>query len=187
MGVLVAPSQVVSDAADAAASGMADTAVSQAVLKPMQIQEVESKRRKYLEQMPDMQGEDAQKSVKKLLGSIGIEVYQAYLEMLEPHHKLYSPVDAVPATFDADNRIRFFDITCKLHSLRHTAVHKNVAVLVFALFEAVFIGYRELFSCFLDGMYPIKPINGWIRIVLFMESLSGGVVCDNSHEIEIIL
>lgn len=111
MGVLAAPSQVVSDAADAAASGMADTAVSQAVLKPMQIQEVESKRRKYLEQMPDMQGEDAQKSVKKLLGSIGIEVYQAYLEMLEPHHKLYSPVDAVPATFDADNRIRFFDIT----------------------------------------------------------------------------
>lgn len=53
--------------------------------------------------------------------------------------------------------------------------------------EEGFALYEDLFSCFLDGMYPIKPINGWIRIVLFMESLSGGVVCDNSHEIEIIL
>lgn len=84
-----------------------DGVATLSVLSPKQLQEVEERRDKYLAEKPNMDGEETQSFIKKHIGAIGIEVYQAYLEQLD---RIYSPVDANLDHFDEVNRIRFFDI-----------------------------------------------------------------------------
>lgn len=85
-----------------------DGIASMSALSPKQLMEIDAKRDQFLSGKPDMDGEETQAIIQKNMGAIGIEVYQAYLEQLST---IYSPVDSISDSFDADNRIRFFDIT----------------------------------------------------------------------------
>lgn len=94
----------VTDTTSKAADGVARAAV----LSPQQVQRVNEKRNAYLSEKKDMQGDEAQEFIRRKLGSVGIEVYQAYLDQLKT---FYQPMDAAIERFDALNRIRYFDIS----------------------------------------------------------------------------
>ena len=73
-----------------------------------QLLEIEDRRRKYLDQIPDMSEEAIQSAVQNNLGAMAIEVYQDYLNKLGV---VYEPVDLLPEKYRADRRIMYFDIT----------------------------------------------------------------------------
>lgn len=81
-------------------------------LSGKQIQEIEEKKKKYLEEKPNMNSEENQKLVKKMLGTLGTEVYNAYLPELD---SIYTPIPTIPDEGDdktsSANRIAYFDIT----------------------------------------------------------------------------
>ncbi|MDE6087631.1 MAG: DUF87 domain-containing protein [Oscillospiraceae bacterium] len=90
-----------------AARKAADKLTAVSVLSPTQLEETERKRQAYLTQKPNMTGMEAQETIRKNLGAVGIEVHQAYLEQIGEN---YIPVDTGVQNFDEINRIRYFDI-----------------------------------------------------------------------------
>ena len=86
----------------------ADALATMGGLSPSQIEEVEKKRQRYLAEKPDMESEEVQELIRKSLGAVGIEVYQAYLEQIK---NIYKPVNNFVYNLDECNRIRFFEIT----------------------------------------------------------------------------
>ena len=125
MGVLANPKQFLAQKAVSAAKKVGDGVSTLSALSPKQLQEVEMKRAAYLSEKPDMNGEETQSIIRKNMGAIGIEVYQAYLKQLET---IYSPVDVVMENFDEDNRIRFFDITKWVTDAEEQSLDKLVNV-----------------------------------------------------------
>lgn len=73
-------------------------------LSSKQIDRIEERKKNYILENPENKCE----LVQRQLGTIGIEVYQAYLSELS---NVYTPVSLVPDNFDADARIAYFDIT----------------------------------------------------------------------------
>lgn len=125
MGVLSNAKQFLARKAVAAAKKAGDGIAMLSSLSPKQLQEIDDKRRAYLADKPDMTGEEAQSMIRKNMGAIGIEVYQAYLQQLGA---IYSPVDAMLDDFDADNRIRFFEITKWVRDSEEKSLDKLVNV-----------------------------------------------------------
>ena len=76
-------------------------------LSPLQVDEVNKKRKQYLSQMPSMDDEKAKELIQRNLGAIGIEVHNAYLSEIS---SLYLPIEE-KKKFDAKNRIAYFEIT----------------------------------------------------------------------------
>lgn len=108
MGILTNTKQFLAGKAVSAAKKAGDGIAVLSALSPKQLQEVDAKRIAYLSGKPEMSGEEAQATIQKNMGAIGIEVYQAYLEQLST---IYASVDVSLENFDEDNRIRYFDIT----------------------------------------------------------------------------
>ncbi len=125
MGILANTKQFLAAKAISAAKRTGDGIATLSALSPKQLQEVEQKRAVYLNDKPDMNGEEAQKVIQKNMGAIGIEVYQAYLDQLAT---IYSPVDVALENFDEDNRIRFFDITKWVTDAEEQSLDKLVNV-----------------------------------------------------------
>lgn len=75
-----------------------------------QIEKIEEKKKQYLAEKADLdpQGEEAQKLIGRMLGTLGIEVYHEYLPMLK---NIYTPIKTTEESFEADIRISYFDIT----------------------------------------------------------------------------
>ena len=90
------------------ASKAADGIAKAAQLSQQQIADVEKKKQAYLAEKPDMNSEQNQELIKRMLGTLGIEVYHAYLPELST---IYTPVTSVPSNYAALNRIAYFDIT----------------------------------------------------------------------------
>lgn len=108
MGILGNAKQFLADKTTQVAKKTADGIAVTSVLSPKQLEVVEAKRMTYLAEKPDMDSEDVQELIKKNLGAVGIEVFQAYLEQLK---NVYQPMDTAIENFDELNRIRYFDIT----------------------------------------------------------------------------
>lgn len=108
MGIITNAKQFLARKTIGAVQKAGDGIAALSVLSPKQLQDVEEKRKRFLSEKPDMNATDIQALIKKNMGAIGIEVYQAYLEQLS---SIYSPVNVNLENFDEDNRIRFFDIT----------------------------------------------------------------------------
>ena len=106
-------------------SKIGDGITSLSSLSPKQLREMDEKRTAYLSETPDMNGDEIQDAIQKNLGAIGIEVYQAYLDQLK---EIYSPINSIPASFDADNRIRFFDITKWVTDSEEQSIDKLINV-----------------------------------------------------------
>lgn len=92
------------NAANAAANSISEAAE----LSIKQIEKIEEKKKAYLAEKPDMNSDQNQEHIKRILGTIGVEVYHAYLTEL---NSKYIPVTSVPAKYSALNRIAYFDIT----------------------------------------------------------------------------
>ena len=65
----------------------ADGVATASVLSPKQLQQIDAKRTAYLTEKPDMNSDEIQELIRKNLGAVGIEVYQAYLEQLKVAYK----------------------------------------------------------------------------------------------------
>jgi hypothetical protein len=108
MGVLSNTKQFLEKKAAEVAQRTAEGVAATSALSPSQLQQVDKKRTAYLTEKPNMADDDIQDLIKKNLGAVGIEVYQAYLEQLKT---AYRPMDAALENLDALNRIRYFEIT----------------------------------------------------------------------------
>ncbi|WP_295093543.1 ATP-binding protein [Ruminococcus sp.] len=75
-----------------------------------QIEKIEAKKEQFLKEKGKMdpQSDETHKLIEKMLGTLGVEVYHAYLPIIK---KLYSPVRITEDTFNPENRISYFDIT----------------------------------------------------------------------------
>ena len=89
------------------AVGLADGISKTAALSPRQVENVEAKREAYLGIKPNPNGLEEQEIIRRQIGAVAIEVYQAYLDQIK---KAYLPV-AMMEDDEALNRIRYFDIT----------------------------------------------------------------------------
>lgn len=89
------------------------------------LRDMDEKRSAYLRETLGMSDDKIQDAIRKNLGAIGIEVYQAYLDQLKD---LYVPIASVSENFDADNRIRFFDITKWVTDSEEQSIDKLVNV-----------------------------------------------------------
>lgn len=108
MGILTKTKQYLAARATAAAGKIADGVAKTASLSPSQLQQIDKKREAYYSGKPDLNGEDIQELIRRNLGAVSIEVYQAYLELLKT---AYLPMRGNVTGFDPHNRIRYFDIT----------------------------------------------------------------------------
>ena len=108
MGIIANTKQFLAKKATEVAVKTADGVATASVLSPKQLQQIDAKRTAYLTEKPDMNSDEIQELIRKNLGAVGIEVYQAYLEQLKV---AYKPMDIAIENFDSLNRIRYFDIT----------------------------------------------------------------------------
>lgn len=108
MGILTNTKQFLVKKTTEVAKKTADGIAVTSALSPKQLELVEDKRRAYLAEKPDMNSDDIKELIEKYFGAVGIEVYQAYLEQLK---NIYKPMDTSIESFDAYNRIRYFNIT----------------------------------------------------------------------------
>ncbi len=108
MGIIANTKQFLVKKATEVARKTADGVATASVLSPKQLQQVDEKRTAYLTEKPDMNSDEIQELIRKNLGAVGIEIYQAYLEQLKT---AYEPVDVAIENFDSINRIRYFNIT----------------------------------------------------------------------------
>ncbi|MCI6186365.1 MAG: DUF87 domain-containing protein [Spirochaetia bacterium] len=99
----------------------ADALAKTAEYSPYQLEQIDSDRQKYLQEMPSSNDYEVQKLIERNLGAIGIEVYEAYLPVLK---QSYTPVLSGKEDkdsegniifkdypFDSADRICYFDIT----------------------------------------------------------------------------
>ncbi|MFV0520078.1 MAG: ATP-binding protein [Lachnospirales bacterium] len=81
---------------------------SGAVLTPRQVEEINKRRKEYLDSVPNMDSDKSSEIVSRNIGAISVEIYQAYLEKLKV---AYLPIDINIVGIEEINRIRYFDIT----------------------------------------------------------------------------
>ena len=94
-------------AADKAGNAVATVSV----LSSSQLDEVDKKRTAYLSEKPNPADEQAVELTNRLLATAAVELHNAYLPQLR---NVYAPIDPsieYPAGFNADNNIRFMNIT----------------------------------------------------------------------------
>ncbi|MBR4627861.1 MAG: ATP-binding protein [Ruminococcus sp.] len=90
------------------ASKTANKIAEASQLSANQIEKIEKKKLEYLNEKPDMNSEENQELIKRLLGTLGVEVNHAYLSEL---NTIYTPIKTVPDKYAANDRIAYFDIT----------------------------------------------------------------------------
>lgn len=110
-----------SKAAGKAADGIAEA--SQLSLK--QIESIEKKKKEYYSQKPNPNSDESKILIEQCLGSLGVEVYHAYLSEL---NTIYDPIQTLPEKYDDNNRIAFFDITKWVFDLDENSLDKLVNV-----------------------------------------------------------
>lgn len=108
MSIIANAKQYLAQKANEVCVQAADTVADAATLSPAQLQKINEEKIKYFSQKPNMDSDEVKELIRKNLGAVGIEIYQAYLEQLK---KLYAPVHVAIENFDSLNRIRYFDIT----------------------------------------------------------------------------
>ena len=108
MGIIANAKQYLAKKATDVAVKTADGIAKTAALSPEQVRQVNKERLAYLAGKTDMKSSEAQEYIRRNLGAVGIEIYQAYLEQLKT---VYQPMDLAIESFDSLNRIRYFDIT----------------------------------------------------------------------------
>lgn len=111
----------ITKAAEKAADGIAGA--SQLSLK--QIESIEKKKKEYYSQKPDPNSDESKILIEQCLGSLGVEVYHAYLSEL---NTIYDPIQTLPEKYDDNNRIAFFDITKWVFDLDENSLDKLVNV-----------------------------------------------------------
>lgn len=111
------------------AAGKAGNAVSKlSALSPSQLEEVEERRARYLEEMPSSDDATAVEQTSRLIAAAGVEIYAAYLPQIG---SIYLPLTAsaeYDGPFDAARNIRFLNITKWVSDPEENSLEKLVNV-----------------------------------------------------------
>lgn len=105
-----------------------DKVAKLATLSPGQLQDVQEKRENYLLEMPDPYDRQAQEYTDKVMAASSIEIFNAYLPQIKD---LYLPIEKdaeYNEAFNADNNIRFFNITKWVTDKKENNLEKLVNV-----------------------------------------------------------
>ena len=108
MGIIANTKAFIARKTKDAAKKTSDFIATSATLSPIQLTEIENKKADYFEKLSNMNSEQTIEYIERNLGSIAVEVHQAYLNALK---EIYRPVDCTLDKFDELNRIKYFDIT----------------------------------------------------------------------------
>ena len=111
-------------AADKAGNAVATVSV----LSSSQLDEVDKKRTAYLSEKPNPADEQAVELTNRLLATAAVELHNAYLPQLR---NVYAPIDPsieYPTGFNADNNIRFMNITKWIADPNEDSLEKLVNV-----------------------------------------------------------
>ena len=109
-------------------SKAADVIAKSAVLSPLQLKDIEEKRTKYLDEMPNPDDEASIETTGRLLAACGVEIYNAYLNQISD---LYRPIDSrieYNGDFNTKQNIRFFNITKWVVDKKEQSIDKLVNV-----------------------------------------------------------
>lgn len=107
MSILSSVKEKASGAVKKAATGASNAIASASKLSPNQLQEIEDRRQAYLRGENDAKAQK-ESIVSRCLQAISIEIMQTYLPQLSQY---YCPITRDDNGFNAQNRIRYFDIT----------------------------------------------------------------------------
>ena len=120
MGII---SNLFSKAANKAAEKITDASQ----LTASQIERIEGKKQTYLDEKAasDPNGKAAKELINRMLGTLGIEVYNAYIPQIK---KIYTPIRTTSEKFNTDNRIAYFDITKWVFDAKENYLDKLVNV-----------------------------------------------------------
>ena len=108
MGIIANVKEKITMSLTKSATNAADVITKAAQLSKKQIEDIENKKKLYLAEKPDMNSEESYELTKRILGTLGIEVYHAYLSEL---NTIYTPVATIPTNYATTNRIAYFDVT----------------------------------------------------------------------------
>ena len=107
----------------------ADLIAKSAVLSPSQLKDIEEKRNKYLDEMPNPNDEASIELTNKLLAACGVEIYNAYLGQIKDW---YRPIDIRSELegheFKIKENIRYFNITKWVVDKKEQSLDKLVNV-----------------------------------------------------------
>lgn len=105
------------------AEGIASGVSVLAQLSLNELNSYEEKRYQYFNELQerDLSAKDALDKAGKLIGNVGVEVYQAYLPLLK---EIYTPVEYEQKKFNCSQRIRFFEITKWVNDKEEKSIDK---------------------------------------------------------------
>ena len=111
-------------AADKAGNAVATVSV----LSSSQLDEVDKKRTAYLSEKPNPADEQAVELTNRLLATAAVELHNAYLPQLRNVYAPINPSIEYPTGFNADNNIRFMNITKWIVNPNEDSLEKLVNV-----------------------------------------------------------
>ena len=106
----------------------ADTVAKLSVLSPEQINDLVSKREKYLSEMPNPNDSSANDLTRRYMAALGIEIYSEYLNHLSD---IYAPIEKdseYVSPFNSAYNIRYFNITKWVTDKKENSIEKLINV-----------------------------------------------------------
>ncbi len=106
----------------------ADAVAKLSALSPEQLEQVQTKRKEFLSEFPNMTGADTEELTNRLLATSAVEIYNAYLSQIE---ELYIPVEKEAEygeNFRSSNNIRYINITKWVTDKKENSLEKLVNV-----------------------------------------------------------
>lgn len=98
------------------------------VLSPVQLEEVQIGREKYLLEMPDPDDTVARAQTERLMAASSIEIFNAFLPQIKTLYLPISQDKVYENPFDAEHNIRFFNITKWVSDKKENSLEKLVNV-----------------------------------------------------------
>lgn len=160
-------------------------------LAASQIEKIEEKKAVYLaeKESADPNGKAAKELINRMLGTLGIEVYHAYIPQIKD---TYTPIRITPEIFNTERRIAYFDITKWVFDAKENYLDKLVNVyhvLSDAECSVALIFHRTMKGCTVtmavaNNNQKEEPTKVGSYIDRLQEAVSGnfpGVVFSNSN------
>lgn len=123
MGVIKRIKTKIADSLTQVKDDVDDKVAEEAELSQKQIENICKKKEEYYK-LPNPKSKKSLNKTERILGSIAVEVHQAYLEKIQ---ELYTPLSEFQS-FDSDKRIAFFDITKWVFDTEENYIDKLVNV-----------------------------------------------------------
>ena len=138
-----------------AAVKTSDAVAKLSALSPEQLELVDEQREKYLSEMPDPTDPNAVDLTNRLLSSIGVEIYNAYLPKIKD---VYIPIEKnaeYGEEFNTSYNIRYFNITKWVTDKKENSLEKLVNVYEVLSNEQCNIAL-VFHRMMVDGRYALK-------------------------------